>query len=149
MAKVEKTVLIEHAAAAMFALVDQVEDYPQFLPWCGGTQLIERTRDITLATIEIDYHGVRQRFTTLNRKQSPEWMHIELKEGPFRHLTGHWHFKALADTACKVELLLEYEFSSKMLEKVVGPVFGYIAGTLVEAFVARAESGASSPGDGS
>lgn len=140
MAKVEKTVLIEQAAAAMFALVDRVEDYPQFLPWCGGTRLIERNRDITLATIEIDYHGVRQRFTTLNRKQPPEWMHIELQEGPFRHLTGHWHFKTLTDTACKVELLLEYEFSSKILEKVVGPVFGYIANTLVESFVARAES---------
>ena len=126
---------------AMFELVDKVEDYPLFLPWCGGTRLIERTGALTLATIDIDYHGVKQSFTTCNRKQPFEWMHIELQEGPFRHLTGHWHFKSLAETACKVEFQLQYEFSSKVLEKIVGPVFNYIASTFVEAFILRAESG--------
>jgi ribosome-associated toxin RatA of RatAB toxin-antitoxin module len=139
MAQIEKSVLVEHSAAEMFALVDQVEDYPQFLPWCGGTHLIERSEAITLATIKIDYHGVRQSFTTRNRKEAPEWMHIELQEGPFLHLTGHWHFKPLGERACKIEFRLEYEFSNKILQKIIGPVFSYIANTFVEAFVARAE----------
>lgn len=140
MAQVEKSVLVEHTAAEMFALVDRVEEYPQFLPWCGGTRLIERNEAVTLATIEIDYHGVRQSFTTRNRKESPQWMHIELQKGPFRHLTGHWHFKPLSDAACKIEFRLEYEFSSKVLEKFVGPVFSYIANTFVEAFITRADT---------
>ena len=140
MAQVEKTVLVEHSAAEMFALVDRVEDYPQFLPWCGGTELIERNDSVTLATIKIDYHGVRQSFTTRNHKEMPEWMHIQLQEGPFVHLTGHWRFKPLGEEACKVEFRLEYEFSSKLLQKLIGPVFGYIANTFVEAFVARADA---------
>jgi len=140
MAQVEKTVLVEHSAAEMFALVDRVEDYPQFLPWCGGTELIERSDSVTLATIKIDYHGVRQSFTTRNHKEAPQWMRIELQEGPFVHLTGHWHFKPLGEEACKVEFRLEYEFSSKLLQKLIGPVFGYIANTFVEAFVARADA---------
>lgn len=140
MAQIEKSVLIEHPAKTMFKLVDKVEDYPLFLPWCGGTRLIERTDAITLATIDIDYHGVKQSFTTRNHKQPFEWMHIELQEGPFRHLAGHWRFMPLAETACKVEFRLEYEFSSKVLEKIVGPVFNYIASTFVDAFILRAES---------
>lgn len=140
MAQVEKTVLIEHRAGNMFALVDRVEDYAQFLPWCGGTTVIERSPEITLSTIHIDYHGVKQSFTTRNRKEPPTWMHIQLERGPFQRLTGHWHFKPLAEHACKVEFRLEYEFSSKVLEKLFGPVFHYIAGTFVEAFIARADA---------
>ncbi|HVK56088.1 MAG TPA: type II toxin-antitoxin system RatA family toxin [Burkholderiales bacterium] len=140
MPQIDKSVLVEYSAEQMFALVDGVEDYPKFLPWCGGTHLIERSESITLATINIDYHGIRQSFTTRNRKEPPEWMHIELQEGPFQHLIGHWRFKPLGEGACKVEFRLEYEFSSKLLQKIVGPVFSYIANTFVEAFVTRAEA---------
>ena len=139
MAQIEKIVLVEHSAQEMFSLVDRVEEYPEFLPWCGGTSLIERTDSITLAAIKIDYHGVKQSFTTKNLKDAPEWMHIELQEGPFKHLKGHWHFKPLGDTACKIEFRLEYEFSNKILQTLIGPVFTYIANTFVEAFVHRAE----------
>jgi ribosome-associated toxin RatA of RatAB toxin-antitoxin module len=139
MPNVQKTVLIEHGAERMFALVDQVEDYPRFLPWCGGAEVMERTEHETLATIHIDYHGVKQSFTTRNRKEQPEWMHIRLERGPFLHLTGHWHFKPLAEHACKIEFRLEYEFSNKMLEKLVGRVFHYIANSFVEAFISRAD----------
>ena len=140
MAQIEKIVLVEHSANEMFSLVDLVEEYPEFLPWCGGTTLIERTDTVTLATIKIDYHGVKQSFTTRNLKEAPAWMHIELQEGPFKHLKGHWHFKALGDSACKIEFRLEYEFSNKILQKLIGPVFTYIANTFVEAFVTRAET---------
>ena len=140
MAQVQKSVLIEHGAANMFALVDRVEDYAQFLPWCSATDLIERSEEVTLATIHIDYHGVKQNFTTRNRKEPHEWMHIGLEQGPFLHLTGHWHFKPLAERACKIEFRLEYEFSSRTLEKLVGPMFHHIANSFVEAFIARADA---------
>ena len=80
MVKVEKTVLVHHTAAQMFDLVDGVERYHEFLPWCGGVDLIERTDTSTTATIYIDYHGLKQSFTTQNDKQYPTIMDMKLKE---------------------------------------------------------------------
>jgi ribosome-associated toxin RatA of RatAB toxin-antitoxin module len=139
MAVVEKSVLIERSAAQMFDLVDRVEDYPKFLPWCGGTELHERTDARTVATIRISYHGIRSEFSTVNEKEFPRWMSIRLREGPFQFMDGGWHFTPLGDSACKVEFRLHYEFSSRLLEKVLGPVFAKIASTLVDSFVRRAQ----------
>lgn len=139
MALVEKSVLIEHTAQHMFDLVDRVEDYPQFLPWCGATELKQRTETKTVATLHINYHSVKAHFTTENDKEIPRWMAIKLVDGPFRKLEGRWHFKPLGDAACKVEFSLSYEFSNKLLEKIIGPVFSHIANTFVDAFVKRAD----------
>jgi len=132
-------VLVGHSAREMFELVDAVEAYPQFLPWCSGTNVTYRDESRTRATIHVNYHGVRQSFTTDNTKEPPEKMTVRLVEGPFHILDGEWRFKALAERACKVEFRLHYEFSSRILEKLVGPVFSYIANTMVDAFVKRAE----------
>lgn len=139
MAVVEKSVLIERTPAQMFELVDQVEDYPKFLPWCGGIDLHERTDTTTVATIHISYHGLKSHFATANTKQAPSRMDMVLKDGPFKRMDGSWRFVALGDTACKIEFRLHYEFSSAMLEKVLGPVFNHIANTFVESFVKRAQ----------
>lgn len=139
MAVVEKSVLIERTAAQMFELVDRVEDYPEFLPWCGGAELIERTDSRTVARLHINYHGLKAHFATENPKERPRWMDIKLRDGPFRSLDGGWKFTPLGDAACKVEFRLHYEFSSKVLEKVLGPVFHHIANTFVESFVKRAQ----------
>jgi len=139
MALVEKTVLVPHAAGAMFALVDTPENYPLFLPWCGGVDLKSRDDHTTVATLHIDYHGIRQNFTTENSKVFPVSMDIRLLDGPFRHLEGKWRFIALAEDACKIEFKLHYEFSSHLLEKIIAPVFSHIANTFVDAFVARAD----------
>ena len=139
MARVEKTVLVGFSALQMFTLVDQVENYPEFLPWCGGTEVKWRDDLSTVATINIDYLGIKQGFTTENTKQVPHLIQMKLQEGPFSHLEGSWRFLELGEDACKIEFNLQYEFSSKILEKVVGPVFSHIANTFVEAFVRRAE----------
>ena len=136
---VQKSALVSHSAARMFALVDDVESYPAFLPWCGGTYLLERDASTTVATIEINYHGIRQSFTTANKKHGTESMEIALRDGPFKELDGEWQFKALGNSACKVLLRMEYSFASPMLETAVGPVFGLIANTMIERFVARAD----------
>lgn len=138
MAVVEKSVLIERTPAQMFELVDRVEDYPRFLPWCGGTELLERTDSCTAARIHIDYHGVKANFSTRNDKEAPRWMDIRLTEGPFRKMDGGWKFTPLGEAACKVEFRLHYEFSSKLLEKALGPVFHRIVDTFVDSFVKRA-----------
>ncbi len=138
MHKVEKTVLVTHSAAQMFALVDAVEDYPTFLPWCGGVDLLERTEASTSATLHINYHGLKQNFTTQNTKQFPHSMEIKLKDGPFKHLDGDWRFVELRADACKIEFRLNYEFANAFLEKLISPVFSHIAATFVDGFVARA-----------
>jgi ribosome-associated toxin RatA of RatAB toxin-antitoxin module len=139
MAQVEKTVLVNHSAERMYALVDTVELYPEFLPWCGGVDLLNRNAQITVATLHIDFHGIQQKFTTENRKTFPHLMEIGLKDGPFKRLEGIWRFIALADDACKIEFRLNYEFSNIFLEKLISPVFSHIANTFVDGFVARAE----------
>jgi ribosome-associated toxin RatA of RatAB toxin-antitoxin module len=139
MASVEKTVLVAHSAEQMFRLVDKVEDYPLFLPWCGGASVIDMDENKVHATIHINYHHIKQSFTTENRRTPPCQIDIALQDGPFRHLDGNWRFIPLSDSACKIEFRLQYEFSSKLLEKLVGPVFHFIANSFVDAFIHRAE----------
>ena len=138
MALVEKTVLIEHTPAQMYALVDDVERYPEFLPWCAKTELKFRDEKQTVATLYIDFLSVKSHFTTENTKSFPSEMTIKLVDGPFRRFDGSWRFKPLGDKACKIEFKLSYEFSSKLFEKIIGPVFSRIANTFIEAFVQRA-----------
>ena len=132
--------LVPFSTSEMFALVDRVEHYPEFLPWCGGARAIATTDVGKTARIDIDYHGVRAHFTTDNANRAGESIVVTLKDGPFRHLHGEWRFTTLAADACKVEFVLAYEFTTHLLEKVVGPVFSHIANTLIDAFVRRAES---------
>lgn len=136
---VEKSALVLFSSAQMFALVDDVERYPEFLPWCGGARVRARDPLTTLATIEINYRGIRQSFSTANTKHGTESMQIALTEGPFKALEGEWRFVALGDTGCKVSLRLEYAFANAILESAVGPVFGMIASTMIERFVERAD----------
>lgn len=140
MAQVDKSVLVAYSALRMFELVDAVEQYPEFLPWCGGSECNFRDAQITRATLHINYRGIRQSFSTENAKTAPQLMHIKLIEGPFKMLEGSWRFTELGGSGCKVELSLRYEFSNRVLEKLVGPVFGYIANSMVDAFVKRAQS---------
>jgi ribosome-associated toxin RatA of RatAB toxin-antitoxin module len=139
MALVEKSVLVQYTPEQMFRLVDQVEDYPAFLPWCGGSSVSDRSAATLRATVQIDYHGVRQSFTTENIRREPESIDVKLVDGPFRQLDGSWRFKALGQQACKIEFRLHYEFTGRILEKLLSPVFNHIANTFVDAFVKRAE----------
>jgi len=139
MSEVNKSVLVGYSAQEMYALVDAVESYPEFLPWCGGAQVDFRDENMTRATLHIAYRGIKQSFTTENHKQPPHVMSMKLVEGPFRTLDGDWRFTDLSGQGCKIEFRLRYVFSSKLLEKLVGPVFNYIANTIVDGFIRRAE----------
>lgn len=139
MAHIERSVLVPYSADQMYALVEAVEDYPRFLPWCGGTEVEFRDEHRTRAAVVISFRGVKQRFSTDNAKHPPERIEMRLIDGPFKHLDGLWTFTALGSNACKVHFRLHYEFSSRLLEKLVGPVFDYIAGSFVDAFSHRAD----------
>jgi len=140
MAAVQRSVLVEFSARQMYALVDNIESYHQFLPWCAGTEIISRDAERVVATIQLYFGGLRQQFTTENIGKPCEFIRINLVSGPFRKLEGGWGFLSLDENACKVSLRLEYEFSSSLLERVLGPVFHQIADNLVDAFVKRADS---------
>jgi ribosome-associated toxin RatA of RatAB toxin-antitoxin module len=136
--EVVKSVLVPYSADEMFALVDDVPHYPEFLPWCNGAQSVQLDAHTTRATLQIHFRGLKQRFTTDNTKLPPRELTMRLVEGPFRALDGAWRFNDLNGRGCKIEFRLHYEFSNRVLAAVVGPVFGWIADTLVEAFVKRA-----------
>ena len=138
MKTVEKNILVAHSAQQMFELVDKVEDYPEFLPWYGKTEVISREGDELKARLYMDYKGVKQSFATHNRNIPGREIRMVLLEGPFKSLNGTWHFLPLGDDACKVEFELHYEFSSRMLSALISPVFSHISGTLVDAFVKEA-----------
>jgi ribosome-associated toxin RatA of RatAB toxin-antitoxin module len=140
MTKVQKSVLVPYSAERMFDLVERIDAYPQFLPWCSAATVSGVTAQGTLARIDINYHGVRAHFTTENYARRPEEIVMELRDGPFRHLAGIWRFHRLSDTACKVELELDYEFSTHLLERPIGKAFSHVATSFVDAFVRRAEA---------
>ena len=138
MTSINKSALVPYSPAEMFALVDDIEAYPQFLPWCRTAQVLERTEDEVRATIALSKGGVDKSFTTCNRNQGHKMIEMRLVEGPFRHLEGFWRFDPLGDDGCKVSLDLEFEFASRILDMVVGPVFSQVANSLVDSFRQRA-----------
>jgi ribosome-associated toxin RatA of RatAB toxin-antitoxin module len=135
---IQKTALVPYTPAEMFALVSDIEAYPKFLPWCSGAHVRLRSEDDVEATIDISKAGVEKSFTTHNRHQLNKMIEMRLVDGPFQRLDGYWRFDPLGDAACKVSLDLEFEFSSRMLDMVVGPIFSQIANTLVDSFHKRA-----------
>jgi ribosome-associated toxin RatA of RatAB toxin-antitoxin module len=137
---IEKSALVPHSAARMFALVDDIAAYGEFLPWCGGAQELSRSADEVRATVIIAHSGLNKAFTTENRLQKDKMIEMSLVDGPFKRLHGFWCFDALSETACKVSLNLEYEFSNKLVGLALGPVFSQIANTLVDSFCQRAEA---------
>ncbi|WP_084544954.1 type II toxin-antitoxin system RatA family toxin [Derxia gummosa] len=144
MAVVERSVLVAHPVSRMFDLVTDIEKYPEFLPWCGGARILSTVPDnggvtVVVAAIDINFKGVRQSFSTENIEVPGHSITMKFRDGPFRMLDGQWQFISLSEDACKVTCRIEYEFSSRILEGLVGGVFGHIAGTFVDGFVKRAD----------
>jgi ribosome-associated toxin RatA of RatAB toxin-antitoxin module len=142
MKTIHKSVLLWHSAHEMFALVTDIERYPQFLPWCDQGEVLEQVDGGMVARVGMAISGLRQSFTTRNTHEEDRKVCMELVDGPFSRLDGVWQFTPLGDgtqRACKVEFELSYGFSSSALAALVGPVFDRIAGSLVDAFVKRAD----------
>jgi len=142
MKTVHKSVLLWYSPAQMYALVTDVARYPEFLPWCDRAKVLAQDETGMTAEVGIAFGGIHQSFTTRNTHTEPNQVDMQLLKGPFSNLDGQWLFLPLGDDsqqASKVELTLNYGFSSATLGALVGPVFDKIASTLVEAFVKRAE----------
>jgi len=138
MRQVQRSALVPWPAADMFALVNDIEAYPQFLPWCRAAQVLARADDGITARLDIARGGLHKSFTTRNTLVPAERIHMTLVDGPFKTLDGEWRFTALGEAGCKVSLDVRFEFSSRMLDLMAGPVFEQICKTLLDAFVKRA-----------
>lgn len=138
MRKIHRSALVPHSASDMYALVADVESYPEFLPWCSDVEVHMRAGDVVEATLELHRGGLKKRFRTRNAMQPEQSMNLSLVGGPFRHLAGGWTFTPLGEEGSKVALDLEFEFDSRALDLVVGAFFEDACNSLVDAFTQRA-----------
>jgi len=138
--KIHKSALVMYSPEQMFSLVDDINAYADFLPWCSQSKELERNDDTVVGNLEISYSSLNKSFVTKNINTRHSQIEMQLVEGPFKHLRGLWTFTALGDDGCKIELHMEFEFSNKLIDMTVGPVFSKIANSLVDAFTERAKS---------
>jgi len=137
--KVLKHALVPFSASQMYSLVNDIESYADFLPWCDKSIILEQTEREIKASLNIAYGSLNKFFTTLNKLTPETKIEMQLVEGPFKRLQGEWLFTQLGNDGCKVSLALEFEFKSKFLSMTMGPVFSQIANTLVDSFSERAQ----------
>lgn len=140
MKRVERSALLPLSAEQVFDVVNDVAAYPDFLPWCDQSRVLEASATEMQAQLTIAKGAIRQNFTTLNRLSRPERIDISLIEGPFSSLEGSWRFTALGEGGCKVELKLSFDFDSRLANLALGKVFEQAADTLVDAFSQRARA---------
>lgn len=139
MKQVSRSALVSFSAQQMFDLVNDVARYPEFLPGCSGSKVIESSQSAMVASVDVSKAGISKTFTTSNELIQGEAILMNLVDGPFKTLKGGWFFTALDEKACKVELKLEFEFSSKMVELAFGKIFSELTSNMVSAFTQRAK----------
>ena len=139
MPTVERSALVPYTAQQMYQLVNDIEAYPEFLPWCSGSAVLEDSDSERVARVDISKGPVKQHFTTRNALTPGEEISLSLVEGPFSQLQGQWQFVAIGDSGCRVNFTTQFSFGSVLMEKTLGPVFNEICTRLVDAFVTRAK----------
>ena len=138
MKTIARSAIVEHAAAEMYALVDDIESYPRFLPWCMDAR-VQQSGALKRATMTVGVRGIRQTFTTENENQAGRAIDMRLVEGPFRQFSAAWRFTPLGERACQIEYSMRYQFASRALARLLEPLFNQIADTMVDAFTRRAD----------
>ncbi len=139
MKRVNRQAIVPYSCQQMFQLVDEIEAYPEFVPYCGGARIIERNADSVVASLTVAKGNFEQAFTTKNINEPYSSIEMNLVDGPFKFLNGYWTFTPLSNSASKIELLVEFEFSSKLLGLVFGKIFSQLAESFVDAFTQRAK----------
>lgn len=139
MPAINRHALVMYSAADMYKLINDVDSYPKFLPGCSNSKLISKTDDKMTASLLVSKGGVQKWFTTENTLEQNKKITMNLKDGPFKKLTGYWLLTPLSDEACKIELVLDYEFSNKLIEMAFGRIFDSLTNNMVSAFTNRAK----------
>lgn len=150
MRKVSRSALVSYSAEQMYSLVEDIDSYPSFLPWCNDVDVHFREGNVVEATLELHRGKLSKRFRTRNTMDPGRAVALELVNGPFRHLSGGWNFRQLGEDGCKVSFELEFEFESRALDLMIGAYFEGTCNSLVDAFTQRAAEiyGANRGGDG-
>ncbi|MCA0402614.1 MAG: type II toxin-antitoxin system RatA family toxin [Proteobacteria bacterium] len=139
MTVVKKSRVVPYSCEQMFDLVNNVEHYAQFLPYCSESLVHHRDEDEVQATLVIAAAGMSKSFTTRNRLQKNKMIEIRLIDGPFSHLEGFWRFDDEAG-GCRISFDLEFEFAGRMFSMLLGPVFEQVTDKMVDAFCDRAKN---------
>ena len=140
MRRVNRSALVPYTAREMFILVDDVESYPEFLPWCSSAEVHNRTTEIVEATLELHKGSLSDHFTTRNTRCEFETIEIELIDGPFRHLQGGWRFTEIGEEGCKLALKLDFEFENMFVDMIFGSFFEDTCNSLINAYSKRAKT---------
>ena len=139
MTHVQRSALLPYSAAKMFQLDNDVETYPEFIPWCAQTVVHKESAIEKEATMNFSKRGIHASVTTRNELEENKQIVMRLVKGPFKHLVGTWHFQQFDEESCKVELEMEFSFSNRLYEVTLGPIFNQVANKLVSAFIERAK----------
>ena len=122
----------------MYALVSDIETYPDFLPWCTKTNILQQHGDSLTASVSVSMGKIKQSFTTRNVMKEDDSINMKLVEGPFKELVGHWQFRDDANGKCSVSLDMQFEFKNKIVKHAFGAAFKKITDSMVDAFIERA-----------
>ncbi|EKM0378081.1 type II toxin-antitoxin system RatA family toxin [Cronobacter turicensis] len=139
MPQISRTALVPYSAEQMYKLVNDVKSYPEFLPGCVGSRVLESSPGQMTAAVEVSKAGISKTFTTRNTLISNQSILMHLVDGPFKKLMGGWKFTPLTENACQIEFNLDFEFTNKLIELAFGRVFKELASSMVQAFSQRAK----------
>ena len=140
MREIKRSALVAQPPARMFALINDIERYPQFVPWVTKARIESRTAEEIVATLSVKRGALHTEFTTRNVLEPDTRIALRLVQGPFNHFEGEWRLTPIGAAGCKVELILKFSFASRVSGLVLEPLFESTAATLVDAFVARARA---------
>ncbi|MNN13414.1 Ribosome association toxin RatA [compost metagenome] len=136
---IQRSALLPYPAQALYDLVNDVARYPEFLPWCSSSTVLEVNDELMRASLEVAKGGLSQKFVTRNVLVPGQSIEMNLEEGPFNQLHGLWIFKPLGEKACKISLDLSFDYAGPLVRATLGPLFNQAANTLVDAFCQRAK----------
>ena len=135
MTTISRHSLVMYTPEQMYDLVNDIEAYPSFLPWCRGSKILSQSDDEMSASLDLAKGGLHHQFSTRNKLVPGKSIDISLIEGPFQHLEGHWKFVMIGDNqGCRMQLDMDFEFSNRLISMALGPIFTQVSGSLVDAF---------------
>lgn len=139
MTEISKKAVVPYTPSEMYALVNDIESYPVFLPWCTAAKISNKKDESLIATLSLAMGKIKQSFTTENTMREGSRIDMRLIEGPFKHLTGYWKFNPEDEQSCHIQLHMNYEFKNKIIKYTLGKMFYTVMNTMVESFVQRAQ----------
>jgi ribosome-associated toxin RatA of RatAB toxin-antitoxin module len=136
---IRKTAVVPYTAEQMYELVNDIESYPSFLPWCSDASVTVHGEDSLTASLSMAAGKIKHSFTTENTMQPGRRIEVRLVSGPFRYLSGNWTFEPMeGGGSCRISLEMDFEFKNKLLKMTLSKLFHQIVDSLVDAFTRRA-----------